>query len=96
MGKPSEESFGKRAEKWIVRFVKFNIIGFSVFLVGTGIFALAFSTFGAWTWMIASGSGGILQFALISILNTTNKGQIFESCEERKRQKNENKVNQNI
>jgi len=85
MSNLSKGSLGKRAEKWIMRFVKFNVIGFTVFLVGTGIFALAFSTFGAWTWIIASGSGGILQFALISILNTTDKGQIFDSCAERKK-----------
>ena len=91
MGKPTEESFGKKTEKLVIRFIKFNIIGFTVFLIGTAIFALAFSTFGAWTWIIASGSGGILQFALISILNTTNKGQIFDSCEERKRQKTKTK-----
>ena len=79
----SAKSFGERAKKWIIRFIKFNIIGFIVFLVGTAIFAFAFTTFGAWTWLVASAVGGILQFSLISILNRTKKGKIFDSCEQR-------------
>jgi len=55
-------------------------VGFIVFLIGTAIFALAFSTFGAWTWLIASVSGGILQFAFISYLNTTKRGKICDIC----------------
>jgi hypothetical protein len=95
MGKPSEKSFGERAKKWIIRFIKFNIVGFIVFLIGTAIFAFAFSTFGEWTWLVASGTGGILQFSLISYLNRTKKGQMFDSCEQRNQQENENKVNKN-
>jgi hypothetical protein len=83
MGKPSKKSFEERAKKWLVAFIKFNIVGFIVFLVGTAIFAFAFNTFGAWTWLIASGTGGILQFSLISYLNTTKRGKIFDSHEHR-------------
>jgi hypothetical protein len=79
----SEKSFEERAKKWILSFIKFNIVGFVVFLVGTGIFALAFSTFGEWTWLLASGIGGILQFCLISYLNTTKRGKIFDSEQRR-------------
>jgi hypothetical protein len=85
MGKPAEKSFRERAKKWLFAFIKFNIIGFIVFLVGTAIFSLAFSTFGAWTWLIASATGGILQFSLISYLNTTKRGKIFNSCEQGKK-----------
>jgi hypothetical protein len=88
MGKPSEKSFEERAKKWLFAFIKFNIIGFIVFLVGTAIFGLAFSTFGAWTWFVASATGGILQFSLISYLNTTKRGKIFDSCEQRRQQDN--------
>ena len=91
MDKPSKKSFKRRAKNWLLAFIKFNIIGFIVFLVGTAIFALAFSTFGAWTWLVASASGGILQFSLISYLNTTKRGKIFDSCEQRHRQENEDK-----
>ena len=83
MHKPSKNSFGEKAKKWLLRFIKFNMVGLIVFLFGTAIFAFAFSTFGAWTWLIASGSGGILQFILFSYLNTTKRGKIFDSCEQR-------------
>ena len=83
MDKPSKKSFKRRAKNWLLAFIKFNIIGFIVFLVGTAIFALAFSTFGAWTWLVASATGGILQFSLISALNRTKRGKIFDSGEQR-------------
>lgn len=91
MVKAAEGSFGRRALKWILRFIKFNLIGFVVFLIGTGIFALTFHPFGAYAWFIASGSGGILQFLLISYLNRTKIGNIFDSCELKKEQARENK-----
>ena len=91
MGKTSEKSFEERAKKWIIRFIKFNLIGFIVFLIGTAIFAFAFSAFGEWTWLVASGTGGILQFSLISYLNRTKRGQIFDSCEQRNQQETKNK-----
>jgi len=84
VGKPVKWSFGKRAFKWIVRFIKFNIVGFSVFLIGTAIFTLTFKVLGSWAWFLASGTGGILQFILISLLNRTKRGEIFDSCQERK------------
>ena len=95
MGKPAKETLGKKSLKWILRFIKFNIIGFIVFLFGTAIFVFTFKTFGAWAWVIASGFGGVLQFILISYLNRTKVGKIFDSCEqiiqENEDQKNKNK-----
>ena len=85
------KSFWETVLKWLWRFIKFNVVGFTVFLIGTAIFLLAFSTFGAWAWVIASASGGILQFILISYLNKTRKGNIFEGCVQRKHQENEDK-----
>jgi putative flippase GtrA len=75
-------------KKWLLRFIKFNIVGFIVFLIGTAIFLLTFNIFGTWAWVIASASGGILQFIFISYLNKTKKGKIFDSCEQRKLQEN--------
>ena len=86
MGESSEKSFRERARKWIFAFIKFNIVGFAVFLVATAVYAVAFSTFGAMTWLIASATGGILQFSLINYLNTTKKGKIFNSCEQRNKE----------
>ncbi len=82
MGKPVKESFGEKSLKWILRFIKFNVIGFVVFLIGTGIFVLTFHTLGIWAWFVASATGGILQFILISYLNRTKIGRIFDSSEE--------------
>ncbi|MGE5574650.1 MAG: hypothetical protein ACM3UL_00805 [Ignavibacteria bacterium] len=84
MSLSSEKSFGHRANKWLFAFIKFNIVGFIVFLVATAIYGLAFGTFGAWTWLVASAVGGVLQFSLISYLNKTRIGKIFDSCEQRK------------
>ena len=92
MAKPNEKSFGERAKKWLFAFIKFNIVGFIVFLIGTAIFAVAFSTFGALTWLVASAAGGILQFSLINWLNTTKWGKIFDICEQRRQQKNQEEL----
>jgi putative flippase GtrA len=83
------KNFKELTVKWILRFIKFNIVGFAGFLLGTAIFVLAFSSFGEWTWLIASAAGGILQFVLISILNKTKKGKIFDSFDHTKQQSNE-------
>jgi len=86
VSKSVKQGFAERALKWIARFIKFNIVGFSVFLIGTAIFTLTFRVLGSWAWFLASGTGGILQFILISLLNRTKRGQIFDSCKERKQQ----------
>ena len=91
MGRPAEGSFGRTTLKWILRFIKFNIIGFTVFLIGTAIFALTFHPFGVYAWFIASGSGGIIQFILISYLNRTKIGNIFDSCQLKKEQEKDQK-----
>jgi len=84
MDKQAQKCFREASLKWLLRFIKFNIVGFAGFLVGTGIFVFTFSSFGEWTWVVASTSGGVLQFFLISYLNTTKRGKIFESLEQRK------------
>jgi inner membrane protein involved in colicin E2 resistance len=81
MGELSKGSFGERAKDWLIRYIKFNVVGFLVFLMGTAIYALSFHTFGAWAWLIASGSGGILQFVLINYVNKTKWGRIFNDRE---------------
>ena len=70
----------KKAETWVVRFLKFNIIGFSVFLVASVVFAMFFPYFGIWTWLIANGFSSVLQFFLISYFNKKKKGLIFEQA----------------
>ena len=79
MSTNSYSNLVEKVKSWILRFIKFNIIGFAVFLMGTLIYAGLFSTFGAWSWVVASGAGGVLQFCLISYLNTKKKGKMFNS-----------------
>ena len=68
-----------RLKPWIVRFIKFNLVGTVVFLVATLIYTVAFDTFGFWTWLIANGAGSILQFSLIAYLNKKKLGKMFET-----------------
>jgi hypothetical protein len=82
MSKTSDKSFGQKFKLWIIRFIKFNLVGLLVFLVGTAIYVVSFSRFGFWTWVVANGVGGVLQFSLITMLNRTQKGKIFDSCQQ--------------
>ena len=75
----SQGNHVEKVKSWILRFIKFNISGFAAFLIGTLIYAGLFSTFGAWSWVVASAAGGVLQFCLISYLNTKKKGKMFNS-----------------
>jgi len=70
----------KSVKSFILRFIKFNLVGFVVFLVGTVIYTGFFSTFGIWTWLLANGVGSVLQFALISYFNSKKIGNMFNSC----------------
>jgi len=67
----------EKLETWLLRFIKFNAVGFVVFLAGTAIYAALFRTLGAWSWVASSASGGILQFLIISYLNTKKNGKMF-------------------
>ncbi|HUK84363.1 MAG TPA: hypothetical protein VLU95_00730 [Candidatus Acidoferrum sp.] len=75
-----KKDWRERAKSWILRFVKFNIIGIAVFLVGTVIYGAAFPVLGEWTWVVASAFGGFLQFVLLNYFNKKKKGVIFQQC----------------
>ena len=70
----------ERAITWAIRFVKFNLIGFIIFLIGTAIFTSVFPYFGEWAWVVANSVGGVLQFLLITYFNKKKKGLMFEQC----------------
>ncbi len=70
------------AKSWILRFIKFNVIGTVVFLVATVIYMAAFPAIGAWTWLLANAAGGLLQFTLITYFNKKKKGVIFQQCKQ--------------
>lgn len=68
---------------WIMRFIKFNIIGFTVFLISTVIYSALFSFLGFWTWLFANAAGSVLQFSLINYFNSKKNGNMFSSCEQK-------------
>jgi len=70
----------EKAVSWVIRFVRFNLIGFIVFLIGTAIFTSVFPYFGEWAWVVANSTGGVLQFSLITYFNKKNKGLMFKQC----------------
>jgi hypothetical protein len=78
-----KQSRREKAKVLLVRFIKFNVIGFTVFLIGTVIFSSFFSYFGPWTWLIANGVGSVLQFSLITYFNKKKGGVIFDQCPEK-------------
>jgi len=71
----------KAVKRLIIRYIKYNVIGVTVFLMGTLIYVIAFPSFGAWTWLLANGFGGIVDFSLITLFNRTKRGHMFDSCE---------------
>jgi hypothetical protein len=69
-------------KKWVFRYIKYNIIGLTVFAIGTLFFWTLFPFFGMWSWIVANAIGGIVDFSLISYFNRTKKGHMFEGCKE--------------
>lgn len=67
-------------KKWGWRYVKYNIIGLSVFLLNIVLYVVIFNALGEWSYIVVSVNGGIIEFALISYFNKTRKGMIFDSC----------------
>jgi hypothetical protein len=67
-------------KKWIWRYIKYNIIGLSVFLLNIAIYVVIFNYLGEWAYIVVSVNGGVIEFALISYFNRTKKGVIFDSC----------------
>jgi len=70
----------KVIKKWLLRYIKYNIIGLSVFMVNIVIYVIIFPIFGEWAYIIVSVDGGVMEFALITYVNRTKRGIIFESC----------------
>ena len=77
----STVNFKKSIKKLILRYIKYNIVGTFVFGIGLVVYVVLFPIFGEWTYVISSVSGGVLQFSLITILNLTKTGKMFESCQ---------------
>ncbi len=73
-------NFRALLKKWVWRYIKYNVIGLSVFLLNIVIYVLIFNYMGEWSYIIVSVNGGIIEFALIAYINKTKKGVIFDSC----------------
>lgn len=69
-----------KLQKWGLRYIKYNVIGLSVFLLNIIIYILIFNSFGEWSYIVVSVIGGIIEFTLISYFNKTKRGMIFDSC----------------
>jgi len=67
-----------RFKVWFVRYVKFNMIGTSVFLVATIVYWTTFPEFQIWAWLVANSFGGVLQFSLTQYFNKKKRGLMFE------------------
>lgn len=67
-------------QKWGWRYIKYNAIGLTVFLLNIVLYVYIFNFLGEWSYIVVSVNGGIIEFALISYFNKTRKGMIFDSC----------------
>ena len=72
--------FRAQFKKWLWRYIKYNIIGLTVFVLNIGIYVIIFPFLGEWSYIIVSVNGGIIEFALIAYFNKTKKGIIFDAC----------------
>ncbi|MGA3290189.1 MAG: hypothetical protein ABSD42_08135 [Candidatus Bathyarchaeia archaeon] len=70
----------ERFKKWALRYIKYNVIGLTVFLLNIVLYVFLFNFLGEWAYIAVSVNGGIIEFALISYFNRTKKGVIFDSC----------------
>ena len=66
--------------KWLLRYLKYNIIGLTVFSLNLFIYIIIFPFLGEWAYIVVSVNGGIIEFVLIAYVNKTRKGIIFDSC----------------
>jgi hypothetical protein len=67
-------------KKWVLRYVKYNVIGLTVFALSIVLYVFLFNFLGEWAYILVSVNGGIIEFALITYFNRTKKGIIFDSC----------------
>ena len=73
-------SFRALIKKWVWRYIKYNIVGLTVFIFNIGIYVTIFPFLGEWSYILVSVDGGIIEFLIISYINRTKKGVIFDAC----------------
>ena len=76
-----EEIANKKGVLWIIRWIKYNIVGSTVFVLNLGLYYLVlfpiFKENGVIPFAI---TGSLMEYSLIAYLNKTKRGKIFESC----------------
>ena len=64
--------------KWAWRYIKFSIIGIVVWAISTTLFFILFPVLGQYAWFVTLGTG-VIEFAMLSVVNKHSKGVMFES-----------------
>ena len=68
-------------KKLVWRYVKYNIVGLTVFALSIALYyGILFPLLGEPSYIVVSIIGGIIEFSLLTYINKTKKGVIFESC----------------
>jgi hypothetical protein len=70
-------------KKWVFRYARFSIIGTAVWVVNTVLYFFLFRFFGELTWFITLFTG-VMEFALITVFNRKDKGNMFDRSKEKK------------
>ena len=78
------KNFKALLKKWLLRYIKYNIIGLSVFLLNIIIYMLIFPFLGEISYIVVSVNGGIIEFALLAYFNSTKKGIMFDGINNEK------------
>ena len=73
-------NFTSLFKKWTWRYIKYNVIGLTVFALNIVLYVILFNFLGEWAYIVVSVNGGVIEFALISYFNKTKRGVIFDSC----------------
>ena len=68
-------------KKYILRFIKYNLVGSSVFFLNVGIYyAVYYPLFKESAVWPLSITGALLEFTALTIVNRTKLGNMFDTC----------------
>lgn len=66
-----------------VNYIKYNIVGVATFSIGIVLYyTFLYGLFGEQAYLIVSIFSGFIQFSLITYLNKTKRGKMFDACKE--------------
>lgn len=67
--------------KYLVRYIKFSLIGTLTWVIATMLYFSLFKYFGELTWLVTLFTG-VIEFALITVFNKKKTTNMFDSCVE--------------